>query len=353
MRDQRRSRAAGLLAVALTALLAACGGSPSVSGGSGSSAPVPPLTVAVPSPLVDFMQIYIAKAAGYFDKEGVSVSIIDNTGANTLNMLIAGQSDLDMYTAPVALKGAEQGKPTTIIYAVERDPGAALIGSGNVTSIAQLQAMSSCRLAAGAQGSQGYAYGVIYLKKLSLKCDQVVAATAGLILAGLKSGSYQAAVTTYNNALLAVQNGDHMLINPLDPNDAKKYSVQPYPTATFFGLPDNLKAKKESVVRFLRAINDANVLIHKGGNLQELTNLMLSIDAFKPTPADVMQQQIQSIIPFIGAGMGSKPGYIPQDLWNNALQQYTVWGLDGFDPGAAVNSYKQRVDMSYYDAAIK
>jgi ABC-type nitrate/sulfonate/bicarbonate transport system substrate-binding protein len=344
-------------AVGCIAASAACSSSSSPSSsGTTSSSTVPSIKIAVAGGFVDFSDIFLAEAEGLFAKHGVNVTLQQDTGSNTLNYVVSQQVDMAIYTAPIALQAAEEGKPTTIVYAVERDPGAAFLTGPSIKTVAQLKSTSNCRISVSTTGSQGYAYGSIYKQALGLNnCSLIQTSLPALQLGGLKSGSYSAAVTTYQVGLQGASQGDNMLVNPLNTADRAKYAVPPYPTAVLFGLQSNLAAKKAAIVRVLAAVNDAVKLEKTMTNQQWAEALQKVSGDFKAVSLSALESEVQSIRPFIGDGtvgtMTDKPGYISSALWSTALKQYQDWGLQGFDPSATSVSYSQRIDMSYLSQA--
>jgi ABC-type nitrate/sulfonate/bicarbonate transport system substrate-binding protein len=350
-------------AVGCIVILAGCSSSASSgsansssSSGAASSTTVPSIKIAVAGGFVDFSDIFLAQAEGLFAKHGVNVTLQQDTGSNTLNYVVSQQVDMAIYTAPIALQAAEEGKPTTIFYAVERDPGAAFLTGSSIKTVAQMKSVSNCRIAVATTGSQGYAYGSIYKKALGLNnCSLIQTSLPALELGGLKSGSYNAAVTTYQVGLQGVSQGDHMLVNPLDTAERAQYPVPPYPTAVLFGLQSNLTAKKAAIVRVLAAVNDAVNLEKTMTNQQWAQALQQVSGDFKAVSLPALESEVQTIRPFIGDGtvgtMTDKAGYISSALWSTALEQYQNWGLQGFDPSAASVSYSTRIDMSYLSQA--
>jgi hypothetical protein len=363
---------------ALTLTVVACSSSASTSSGATGSTPSGPssgsadasqhatLTVVIPSSLVDFSEPLIAQAAGLFAKHNLTVKILTNAGSNTLTDVVSGQADLAQYTASAALSAAEQGKSTTVIYGTERDPSAALVTSSGITSLAQLQAEGHCSIASNAQGSQGYAYASIYKKKLGLNnCSLMTAGLPALQLGGLKAGTYQAIVTTYQTGVQGVQAGGHMLIDPTNAADLAKYGEPDYLSGSLFGITSTLASERPAIVRYLQAIGDAITLFESSSDAEVATLLKKADPDFAATPEATLEAQIQSIRPYKGAGLTGKigdrmtgtlnnqPGFIGPKAWQNAMSEYSQYGLSGFVPTAAVNSYAQRVDMSYYDEAFK
>jgi hypothetical protein len=377
MKYRRASLAVTAMLTALTLTVVACSSSASTSSGangstvSGSSSGADAsqhatLTVAIPSSLVDFSDALIAQAAGLFAKHNLTVKILTNAGSNTLTDVVSGQADLAQYTASAALSAAEQGKSTTVIYGTERDPGAALDTSSGITSLAQLQSEKHCSIASNAQGSQGYAYATIYINKLGLKnCSLMTAGLPALQLGGLKAGTYQAIVTTYQTGVQGVQDGGHMLIDPTNAADLAKYGEPDYLSGSLFGITSTLASERPAIVRYLQAIGDAVKLFESSSDAEVATLLKQADPDFAATPEATLEAQIKSIRPYKGAGLTGKigdgmtgtlnnqPGFIGSNAWQIVLREYGQYGLSGFVQNAAVNSYAQRVDMSYYDEAFK
>jgi ABC-type nitrate/sulfonate/bicarbonate transport system substrate-binding protein len=344
--------------------------SQSADAGTSSSGPyqvspnVDSLTVAIPATQVDFLEPYIAQGAGIFTKNKLNVHTLDNAGPNTLTDVVSGQADLANYTGPPALQAAAQGKQTSIIYGLALDPGAALITPSSITSLTQLQALKHCTIGANAQGSQGYAYATIYKKELNLNCDIVAASQPALQLGGLTGGTYQAVVTTTSTAVAGTANGDHILIDPTKPAEVQKYGKRPNQSGVLFGVTADLQSKRSAVVKYIRSMGEALKLFETSSNAQVATWLKDGDPGFAATPEATLEQQIQAVRPYHGPvivgkiGDGTKgtiddePGFIGPGAWIVMLNMYTNYGLQDFDPTAAVNSYSQRVDMSYYDEAF-
>jgi NitT/TauT family transport system substrate-binding protein len=94
--------------VALT--LSACGGSSdsSASGGSGSSADNK-LTVSYSENVADELPIWIADEAGYFDEQGLDVTLTSLSSSDGFPALISGQTQLASIGASEMVSGAASG----------------------------------------------------------------------------------------------------------------------------------------------------------------------------------------------------------------------------------------------------
>jgi ABC-type nitrate/sulfonate/bicarbonate transport system substrate-binding protein len=339
-------------------LAAACGKSSNNDTPAAPGAPAS-LTVAVSATVGDFAPLYVAVAQDYFTANNVKVELIPNALQNTLPYLTSGRADLAMYSATVALSAAAQGKPTSIVLLTERQPGFALVGGKNTTSIDQLKSAGSCRYGIPQQGTSGYGVGATLHSTLGLKCELVVTPDPATMVAQLASGTMDAGVLLASNADQAKGQGANILIDPRQQADRQKYFTLETPTAAVFGVTDTVKAKKDGVVGFIKAMNQACAYIDSHSDDDVVASLIKADNTFATTPTPTLvanfgsSQRPYMCKGLVGPILGNKVGFISESAWQQALQMYKVFGIQGFDPAASVNSYAERIDMSYYNEATK
>jgi ABC-type nitrate/sulfonate/bicarbonate transport system substrate-binding protein len=357
------------VAAALTAVvgLAACGSS---SSGGGSTSGDQTLTVAVPFPLTNYSDVLAAQAEGYFKHFGVNVKILQNSGADSLNELVGNQTDLVVYASTAAMTLAIKGEKVSAVQGFALEPGELLVGGPKITSVAQLKALHSCRIATPAVGTPDYGFAQIYIKKFGLHCDTDPAALLGTELARVASGADNAVVATFPAAISAVKGFKaHILVNPQNASQRAKYGLpKPYLTGVIFGLPRVLKSKRHAVVDFLKGLNEANRLLvpseaARVGKDDETFTM------FKGSSSSLLATELKSVLPSIGkaavtatpppgasASMKAEPqyqpGFITKAGWDTALQQFVPFGVEGFNPNLPAVQYNQMVDMSYMNAAL-
>jgi ABC-type nitrate/sulfonate/bicarbonate transport system substrate-binding protein len=357
MRSARRGRSGLPLAVVVLAVLAAGCGSSSSGSKSSSGSTVPSaqgsssLTVGIPAVAADVLT-YVAQANGYFKQQGLKVNIVDNTGANTASLLVSGKLDIALYSAPTALLISGQGKPTSVIYGLGGESqGASVFGAaGKVTSMSRLASMKSCRIATYPPGSNTYGAAEFYKQKYGLKCSLVPFQDPGSQLGALESGHADAIVGSYPNYAGAVAAKKIVtIIDTRNPTQRAQALGVDYVTVAYFGMTSVLKSKRPAVTKFLKAINQS-VQYVKGKSGAQIATLLNQFSVFGGLTPSVRLTTVSSIIPYLLTG--SDDGYITPSQWKLALQKYGTWGLPSFTPSASTNSYAQRVDMSYYTAAI-
>lgn len=359
-RPARRRIAAAAAALLAAAFLAACGSDDDSGSGTGNgTAETPKLTVAVSATVGDFAPLYVAVAQDYFTQSNVKVDLIPNALANTLPFLTSGRADLAMYSATIALSAAQQGKPTSIVLITERQPGFALVGGKGTTSLDQLKGKSSCRYGVPQQGTSGYGVSATLKQSLGLKCEMVITPDPATMVASLASGQMDAGVLLASNADQAKTRGASILIDPRTQADRDKYFTAETPTASVFGVTDTVRSKKAGVVGFIKAMNKACEYIDSHSDDEVVASLIKADQSFATTPTPTLVANFgSSQRPYMCKGlkgpiMGDRVGYLSESAWKSALETYKVYGIQGFDPSASVNSYKERIDMSYYDEATK
>lgn len=348
-----------------TLLVAACGGSSSPAASSSpspaassSSGPVAPLNIVIGSATVSYGSVFVALANNLFAKNGVHVNVVDYTGVATgAQQLVAGQIDLSGVVNQ-ALSIAEQGKQTSIISDIANlsGRGYAFLGRPGITSMSQLQSMgTNCTIISLVSGTPLYAYTQKVMKAYNLHCRLITTSAANLSATTVESGGADAGTVVPIDGTTAQANGKgNLLLNPTKMSDADAAKIFPivYPILTWVGLKDNLQAKRESVIRFERALRQASALMAKTSPDQLaqwcLNNLPLNPFAGSTQTALSAAWTLQ----LAQFPKGSDAGFISEATWNAELTGIAQdWHLANFDPTAPAVQYKSIVDMSYFNAA--
>lgn len=363
-------RAVGLAAVAVAVAGASAAPSTALTTRTQGQADAT-ITVAVPAPNANFAPIFVAKAAGLFQKYGLNVNLIENAGANTLNLIVSGAADLTFYTPTNEILLANQGAPTTMILNGLQDSGAAIMSTSSVTSLSQVKALgSNCNITTTAVGTQAYGYALEYTKIPSLGLQQCTISQSGsnaIATARVSSGQSQLAVLPLPYVITVVnQIGAHLLLSPNVPTYRKTYGLPKFLSSGYWGLTNTIQNRQADMVNFCKAIVETNKLFVPK-NLTRLTNYLEQFASFNTVPAPTLRTALQFIISYQGPGanyaspadvkahpnrLSTNPAYIPKKIWDISLQEWAKWGVANFDPSAPVSQYNQRVNMLYLSKAL-
>lgn len=344
---KRPYRIAAVVALAAALTLSACGSSddePSSSGGGLSQ-----ITVGFPTPTSDTLN-YVADSKGFFEKNGVDVSIVVSNGANLPGEVASGRIDLAAHAVGVAMSLTQQGKPAKVIYALTGGgQGGTLFVNKDTKAVTDLK--SGCRMGTFPAGSSAYGYAQTYIKKLGLDCEITPFQDVPSQVGALASGRVDALVGVYLNFISAVEDDQaKVLIDTRDPSVSEENLGLPYPEVSLFGSDANLKKKAKSLPGYLKAIDEAARYIKatpaatvakdivdqpnlKGQSLEQITGAVETLEAYR--------------------WRGSDEGRIDDSQWKAALAGVSSWGLPGYSATDSKFAYGQMVDMSYLDEAKK
>ena len=372
---QRRRRVAAWAAVTAVALLlaAACGDdddgatATTTTAGSGASTTagettttameeVDPLKVTIGSRSEVYGATWIALGENLFEKHGVPVEVSSYDGIATgLAQLSADQIDLFFFTPLLGLNLANQGIPMSFIYRFSDIDyrTAAFATAKGIATVDDLRALGSdCRVASTSVGTSFYRMALAFIEAYGLQCETVPQASGTLQVPALASGEVQGAVVIPTMAYQAAKDG---IINlQYDPRsvteeEGTKVFSESYPHIVVFGKKAVLEEKREAVVRFVSALQEASQIIETSEPL-DLANITVKVEPWATTDPAASADSwavIQKQVP-----LGEEAGRIAEDEWNNVLKGLVSWGVEGVDPADADISYDAVIDMSYFDEAL-
>ena len=257
--------AASLVAVAACSSSSSSGQATTQSSGTGSSA-ASPLTVALGAVSAEAAAVYIAQVEGYFAKEGVTVNVELQPGAEASTDVLAGRADIAFTGATSALAPAVKGKQTQFIFATIMGPGnASLLVTAN-SKYNSLQSLSGQQVSTqGVSGASwgetqalshynathgGSAFNVVPLGSSSLQADAVIAGRNAAAGGGPDLFGAQIAA----GKMKVLVGPDSVVIKSLFPSDLLASGL--------WGLASDFQAKSQSVTKFLTALLMANDYIN-------------------------------------------------------------------------------------------
>lgn len=345
--------AAGIAAIALTALLAACSSSGSSStaatAAGGSQAQPATLTWATSTVALNQAVIFVAMGNQNFKKYNLTVKF--TTATSDPSALTTGAADVIIGRASDPLTLVSQGKPTKVIAANAVNIPEGFLGSSKVKSIQDLAAMgTNCTIASLPTGNVPL-YTAKWMAEYGLKCKVDLISDYTTAVSAVVAGRYDAAVENLSGVGDVLATGRaHWLIDPLDPNFAKKDQLaNPLINSNIAAMASYVSSHSDELKRFMQGLMDAQAWMKTATNEQIAQAVKNSGVAYWQAQS---VQQIEQQITANGAGKDvfqtAGGGVVPisEQMWNENLQYAKQQGLK-FDTSAAEFSYS-----SMYDASI-
>ena len=342
--------------LAIAALLA---GVPGAARAQPDEPPPATLNLAVASNAVIYGPIWVAMADHLFEKNGVQVKIVSTNALSTSSaMLVSGSADLVANTAFLGLRIATEGK--SLVYIMNLNNMSmrvnALVARPGVKTVEDLAAKGeACRVISLTAGTATYAIWQGIAARYNIRCAMSTAGSSPLVLAGALSGQFDAGMVNPQDAYGAQDAGKaNIILDPLTISDEQAGQIYPYhhPLSVVMGLRPNLEAKRDAVVRFVRALRQAEVELatKTPEELGELTKNLPEVFGSTPTAALALQYRIQkSLFP-----SGPDAGFISEAEWSALVQAAPLlWGFANLNSKDPSLDYAKAVDMSFFKAAAK
>lgn len=303
------------------------------------------LTVAMPS-IGTGVPDRIADARGYFKDEGLDVTFMENTAANTSNILIAGRADLAAFSIGGPTGLAAKGKDIGIIYAAIAGSGSGSVlvsaDRDDLKNIEDLKSVDNCTIVTQATGSAAFGNAGRYNDEFDLGCKISPLADPGAQVGAIAADNAVAIVGTPGNFAKAVNDGVlKVLVDTTDPQVREKYFSENYPLAVLFGLTPTLEKKSDSVKAYVRALDKASKDL-MAGDPKALAEEVKGSDAYAGMTPDAIALSIEEFR--TSYQIASDGGAITREQWDSALKALKSFAIPGLDTTAP---------KLQYDAIIK
>jgi NitT/TauT family transport system substrate-binding protein len=255
---QRFSLGISILAVLI---LSACGGSTTTTG-SGSSTSGGKIHLSI---MVGGLskQIYLpntlAKQLGYFDQEGLDVTLIDEaSGQSAEDEVLAGQVDAGSgsYNHTIELQAAGKQMESVVLMGVA--PGEAeMVSTKEAGQITSMKDLKGKNLGVTELGSGTQTLTTLLLSHVGVPSDQVHFVPVGAgdtFIAAMKQGKIDAGMTTEPTISQLISSGTGKVLADLrTPQETQAALGGPYPFICLFMKDDYVSSHKDVVQKLVTA----------------------------------------------------------------------------------------------------
>jgi ABC-type nitrate/sulfonate/bicarbonate transport system substrate-binding protein len=229
--------------------------------GLSSAADLQVVTVALVSPSWNTgLPTAVARGAGFFKEEGLDVKpvTLSSSGPIMMALLMSGQADMVIAGAVAILRGIARGAPVVVISGHLNRMSYALMTDKKLKTVADLKGKT---IGITGIGGMGEFTVVESLRRHGLVKDRdfsVLNIEGGPAarIAALKAGKVQAVPLTPGQRVQAERDGFTMLLDTRE-------TLTEIPSTIVASTREFAASSPDKTVRFLRALDKANDLIHR------------------------------------------------------------------------------------------
>jgi ABC-type nitrate/sulfonate/bicarbonate transport system substrate-binding protein len=335
----------------------AAGGAATTAAAADTEAPEPteapsmddvePLTVSVGSVFIGYTSWWIADGAGLFEKHGVDVNVSTYEGAATAMASIAAeQIDVMANSVGLGMTGTAQGLDIKFIYGLSdfNYLNMSVVSKPEIESFEQLAEMSpDCVLSVTVPGSAPLGFTNQVAERYGLECERVVGNNMPGVLSLVASGQADAATVFPSQAVTARDAGQvNILYDAFEATPEEGEAL--IPDSFLFGgmitTGSVIEEKRESLVRMLRALDEANDMIDELSP-EELAEITKNVsEPWLATPVEVIAEQWE-----LAKGYHHE-GEVTEEQWQAALEGFSSdFESAAIDPANPAQAFDVAVDM--------
>jgi ABC-type nitrate/sulfonate/bicarbonate transport system substrate-binding protein len=330
--------------VAAALLFSAC----STSGSGASGAGTQTIRLVANNPSAFLTDFYIAQEKGMLAKHHVKIDFVYSQ--NPEAVLVSGKADLVYQPVLASLLAISQGLALKAVSTVQVNTYPILLANKTVPSLADLQSMTSCRIATTASGNSAYGYATYWIKLLKLHCALAIAASGDVMVAGAVSGAYQAAVTPPQYGPQTAPQGTHVLVNPLNvASDGtvsvnrgyiSKYALPNAITTALCGQSSYVSANSQAIKNLLAALDEAQTA-RKSMSSADIAKILAEANPGAFGPSTISSADLATSIEYGISSVVEQP--ITTNLWNSSLKSYSYYGSTAYKASNPAYAYDKVV----------
>ncbi|HEY0258432.1 MAG TPA: ABC transporter substrate-binding protein [Lacisediminihabitans sp.] len=338
----RRTRVAALAAITVTALAALSGCAPS-SGSAESTGDTKDVTINQAVQTLLYLPLYVAQEKGYFEDEGVHVTIdTGGSGNASFAAVLGGSAGFSIQDPVFSAKSHEQGGQGVIVAGVQNAPAEFLLGKDGTSAQHDPTVLNGKKVVVSPSPDSTWALMTAMIEEYKLKDVQLVNVSLGNELAAVASGQADYAVVPEPSVSQGVdQQNLHVVYSwPAAGADWNPFAFSSL-TSTQKYVKANPKATQGVVNAFQRAYNF--IYSDEAGAVEVAEKYFPKLD--KSTVASAVKREIQA------------DGYphtatVTEKAWDHNLQLAAKIGNVKAYPADAT-SYTTNVDTTFSDKAAR
>jgi NitT/TauT family transport system substrate-binding protein len=233
------------------------------------------------SQLLCIVPYEVARAGGFFGKEGLAVELVYTRGGNAaMQALVGGAVDYAATSLDVAIQAYARGAPIRRFASTGKLPLFALATAPQrAQQITSLKDLEGRTVGVSALGNADHALALFLLKKAGADPAKVQFATLGPnLMEALRQGQVDAGLVQEPALTLVARAGGRVLVNAMDSADAQRYLGGDYEFMGVAVRAPEFEARRAEMAALAKALQGA----------LEATQAMSPDDLVKALPREIV-----------------------------------------------------------------
>jgi ABC-type nitrate/sulfonate/bicarbonate transport system substrate-binding protein len=221
--------------------------------------------------------------------------------------------------------------------------------SSTVVGTAKIQKFADCtRIATSPIGSNAYSVTMAYVKAVGTNPRVLQLPTTAAIVPSILSGENDCAVNAANTFVQGVDSGSvHVVVDPQKPETMPDPSVLNATGVVIYGNGETLGAKRDAVVKLMKALNQA-VAYMATHSVTEIATALAKYSDLAGFTVPQLEVSYKADQPFLAPNKG----HLDANQWSNNITLY-AHSFPYIASGDPKWAYTNVVDMTYLETASK
>lgn len=240
--------------------VAAVAGLVSSAGATAAQTSLKPVKLAYCSQILCGVPYEVAKAQGYWRKEGLDVELVYTRGGGAaMQALVGGAVDYAATALDVAIQAFSKGAPIKRFAVTGRLPLFALITSPkNAETIKSVKDLEGKTVGVSALGNADHALLLFLLKQANADVNSVQFATLGVnLLEALRRNQVDAGLVQEPALSILQKDGARVMVNAMDTDDANKFLGGAYEFMGVSVRAEEVEKRRAEMTGIVRGLGEA------------------------------------------------------------------------------------------------
>lgn len=281
----RRALVASAATVTAGLLLSACASGPAEAGEDGLT----PVTINQAVPTIFYLPLYVAEAQGYFEDNGVDMTLdTAGSGSGAFAAVLGGSADFSIQDPVFVPKSLASGAEGVVVAGIHDQPSMFIIGTDDTDLSGNLEYLEGKKVIVSPEPDTSWAYMTYLIEQNGLENVELVNVALGSELAAVASGQADYAVAGAQSVVQGIEEqGLHQVYGFADDD-----MLSPFAFSSLTSTQRYLDENPEAALGVVTALEQADRFIYE--NPEE--TIQIAIEEFPDLDPEVIRFTVQSMI---------------------------------------------------------